>query len=50
MRQAFKVTKSQTDGQINFSSCCGGVTAMLVYQSGAPRWRLHIKLYKTHNF
>ena len=28
----------------------GGVAAMLVYQSGAPRWRLHTKLYKIHNF
>ena len=24
----------------------GGVTAMLVFQSGTPRWRLHTKLYK----
>ena len=28
----------------------GGVAAMLVFQSCTPRWRLHTKLYKTHNF
>ena len=28
----------------------GGVAAMLVYQSGTPRWRLHTKLYKILNF